>query len=162
LPIEPLNDNHDLNAFDCGVDSLNTYLKRYARQKARRNLGQTYILTENDQVIGYYTISVSELVGEMPGNVPRRVGVILLGRIAVDRQYQGRGLGDELLLHSLTQAQQIGEIAGAHAVYLDVEPTNPGVKDWYLGHGFQEIPNNPNRLYLRLETIRQLRLTNED
>ncbi|MGZ8368958.1 MAG: hypothetical protein ACXWVK_09700 [Rhodoplanes sp.] len=102
----PLGKNHDRNAFDCGEDGLNTYLKRYARQNHESGGAKCFVATLRDapaRILGFYTLSPASIeFSRAPAVLTRGLGryeipVYRLGRLAVDRSVQGRGLGGRLL-----------------------------------------------------------------
>src|SRR5450759_570586 len=98
----PLGKDHDRTAFDCGEDSLNTYLKRYARQNHESGGAKCFLATPRDapaRILGFYTLSPASVeFSRAPAVVTRGLGryeipVYRLGRLGVDRSVQGRGLG---------------------------------------------------------------------
>jgi hypothetical protein len=95
LVIERLDKSvHDRGGFDCGEPSLNDYLKFTARQHMDRGYAQVWVAVPepgSPRIIGYYTLSTSALEPEeMPGKSPiRKIPVVLLDRLAVDKQIQG-------------------------------------------------------------------------
>ena len=98
---------HDRKSFDCGVEALNLYLQRGANQDQRRSLTKIYVLAEREHVIGYYSISAhSVLRGNLPDDITlasyKDVPFLLLGRLAVDKEFQGQGYGDALIFHAFT------------------------------------------------------------
>ena len=110
--IELLTEKHDRASFDCGEPSLNEYLQRFARQNAENFLGRTYVAVApgQTQIQGYYTISSSAVAREeLPEKrLPRYpIPVVLMGRLTVDQQAQGQGLGELLLLDALKRAAQL-------------------------------------------------------
>ena len=95
--IEPLTGDHDRSLFDCGEESLNVFLKQFARQNDARGLGRTYVagLPDETRILGYYTLSSGSIaVEQMPEKLPRYpVPVAHLGRLAVDLEARRDGLG---------------------------------------------------------------------
>lgn len=157
---QPLQKSHDRGDFDCGVESLNRYLKHSARQNQTQDVGRTYVAVEPGQtrVGAYYTLSSASIeYAEYPenANLPRYpVPAILLARLAVDRQFQGQSLGRELLLHALRTAQSHAE--GVAAACVVVEALDAGAEQFYRRYGFAPL-NKPGRhLYLTMKKIRQL------
>ena len=163
MTIEPLEAQHDRTGFDCGVDSLNTYLKRYARQNADRDLGVTYVgvaAPGNAPIQGYYTLVTGAVAREtMPQErqLPRYpVPVVLLGRLAVDVKSQGRGVGRQLLLDALYRSAQTSQQVGLYAVVVDA--LDPQAAAFYAKYGFQVTADDPLRLYMTIKTVRALGL----
>jgi len=161
--IERLNPaQHDRAAFDCGTISLNTFLRQYARQFQERNLGITWVAVGNDdpgKILGYYTMSAGALAPDVLPNerigLPQ-VSIILLGRIAVDRNAQGRGLGRLLLLHALHHALYFSSSIGTYAVVVDA--LDEKAVGFYEQYGFHPLPDHPFRLYLSMHEIARLPL----
>ena len=158
LTIELLTETHDRASFDCGEPSLNDYLQRFARQNAELFLGRTYVLTVPGQprIEGYYTISSGSVAREdLPEKrLPRYpIPIVLLGRLAVDRQAQGRGFGEFLLLDSLTRSAQLSRHLGIYAVVVDA--LNEPARNFYRKYGFAETADDLMRLYLPIKKILQ-------
>lgn len=130
--ITALKNEHDRSAFICGVASLDRYLKEQASQDVRRRFAACYVaLTEAERVVGYYTLSstslpLSELSEEKARRLPRyqNIPAALLGRLAVDQDYQGQGLGDSLLGDAYHRVKR-SEIA---SYALLVEPKDESAK----------------------------------
>jgi GNAT superfamily N-acetyltransferase len=129
LIIQRLSADHDRGGFDCGVEELNLYLLKYSRQHERKGIGRTYVATEEGEkrVLGYYTISSSAVAFEIvPENLPRHpIPVALIGRLAVDQNAQGRGLGEMLLIDALRSAERAGESVGIYAIVVDALEDKP-------------------------------------
>ena len=112
-----LNAAHDKTNFESGAPELDEYLKTKASQDVKRNLSSVFVLgDETGHIIGYYAISqYSLMVEELPKQAgkklppKRRVACTLLGRLAVDRRYQGQGYGEKLLFHALNKALAISK-----------------------------------------------------
>lgn len=161
LLIERLNvSRHDRGSFDCGVTSLNTYLQQYARQFSEKNVGVTWVAVhdnELDKIIGYYTLSVGSLI---PNELPTakialpQLPIILLGRLAVDKDRRGKNIGRRLLLHAMQHTYNFSTHIGIYAMVVDALDDN--ARNFYLKFGFLPLPSNPFRLYLSLRAIAQL------
>lgn len=176
---EVLSDEHKpLRAkFSCGEDALDEYLQRRARQDKERGLSVTHVLIheEQERIAGYYTLS-SEVVerGELPGELEKGLGknlvfpAILLGRLAVDLEFQRGDLGRELLLDALYRALDLSRKSlGTMAILVD--PLNNKAQEFYVRHGFEPLgileaesseqasSSNPKRrLYLPMGSIARL------
>src|SRR5437667_5784825 len=160
--VELLQPFHDRKVFDCGKPALNEFLQRHARQNADRNLGVTHVVVPSSgspQILGYYTL-VTRTVDS--GIIPTKglpqgpVGVVLLGRLAVDQRSQGQGIGKLMLLRALRQTEEASRVIGIHALVLDA--LDDDACRWYmsLGWGFQALRNDPRHLFLPVGTIRKL------
>lgn len=162
--VEPLRKQHDRAAFSCGNPALDQYLKERARQDARRYVAAPFVLIPGPgekTILGYYTLSsfaidLSDLPPETARKLPSypNVPVTLLGRLAVDQQHAGQGLGEFLLMdalhRSLSQSSQIAAVA----VVVDAIDTN--AVRFYRHFNFMPFPDRPNRLFLPMQTVAAL------
>ena len=122
--IERLATHHDRSAFSCGEPGLDEFLRKLASQYERRDLARTYVavVPPDPRIIGYYSLSSGAVAFQsVPPAVSRKlprhpVPVAHLGRLAVDRQFRGRGLGADLLIHALNTCLQISAQMGLYAV----------------------------------------------
>ncbi len=162
----PLGKNPDRNAFDCGEDDLNTYLKRYARQNHESGGAKCFVATPREQparILGFYTLSPASLeFARVPAVVTRGLGryevpVYRLGRLAVDRSVQGRGLGGRLLLRAAERCMIVAQQAGGVALLIDAK--NDVVAEWYESYGAVRLLDAPRALVLSfaiaLEALKQ-------
>lgn len=153
---------HDRSGFSCGVKDLDQYLKRYARQDLVRDLATPYVLTEMEEsdIIGYYTLSnhsvnIDTFSNKVAEGLPYgQVPATLLGRLAVDQNYQEKGLGKALLFNALTRSYEGAEDIASHSVI--VRAKKEDTRGFYLHYGFQAFPDNEDRLYLPVKTIQEL------
>lgn len=157
---EAIDRHHDREAFDCGDDELNGYLRRYARQNHRRGSAKTFVAVagdEPDRVLGYYTLSPGAIAfARAPAIVQRGlarydVPVFRLGRLAVDRAHQGRGLGGELLFAAGVRCLAVAAEVGGVALAIDAKDERAAA--WYRGFGAMELIDDPLKLVLPLATI---------
>jgi len=150
---------HDRDGFDCGESSLNQFLKTYANQFHERGLGVTWVAIEEAaprRIIGYYTLSMSAVMpDELENRCIRlpRIPVVLLGRLAIDQQTQGRGLGTKLLMHALFAALQLSTQIGAHAVVVD--PLDARAAAFFRLFDFHPMLGAPERMYLEIKHIQK-------
>jgi ribosomal protein S18 acetylase RimI-like enzyme len=160
ITIERLSSQHDRSGFDCGVEVLNAYLKQYSGQHERKGMGRTYVAIDQSQtrILGYYTISSGAVAFDtVPENLPHHpIPVALIGRLAVDKEARGRGIGESLLIHALQSAQRVSEILGIFAVVVDA--LDEKAKSFYRKYGFVELSDDDLHLYLPMKTIKQLKL----
>ncbi|MGI9056565.1 MAG: GNAT family N-acetyltransferase [Pyrinomonadaceae bacterium] len=156
--ITPLMKTHNRNDFDCGEESLNEFLKKFARQNDKRGLGKTFVLIEEGktEVLGYYTLSSGSVTfDEVPENLPRYpIPVAHIGRLAVDKKTKGQGLGELLLVDALQKISKIAEQMGIFAV--EVYALNESARKFYLKYGFTELLDDTLHLYLPVKTIQKL------
>lgn len=156
--VEPLSTRHDRKQFDCGEETLNEFLKRFARQNNEKGLGRTYVAVRGaePQVYGYYTIAAGALnFDNVPENLPRyRVPVVHLGRLAVDQSAKGQRLGKALLADALARAVVIADQLGIYSV--EVYALNESARSFYLKFGFAELLDEKRHLYLTIKKIKKL------
>lgn len=156
--ITQLAATHNRADFDCGEESLNDFLKRFARQNSEKGLGRTYVAVKGNeqQIYGYYTISSGALSFDtVPENLPRYpVPVVHLGRLAVDKSAHGQRLGQALLADALKRAESIADHLGIYAV--EVYALNENARQFYLKFGFIELQDDRSHLYLSIKKIRKL------
>jgi len=153
---EPIGAAHDLSRFDCGEPALNDWL----RQRALRNesrFSRTYVVCDEARVVGFYCISAgaverARVPGKLRRNAPDSVPVAVLGRLAVDREYAGRGLGADLLADALRRIAGAAVVIGIAAVL--VQAKDVAAKAWYLRRAeFVAFPNEGRVLWLPVNTV---------
>lgn len=158
--ITKLAKNHALDAFDCGAEPLNTYLKRHALGNQSAGAAQTYVATIEERVIGYYSLSAASIeYADAPerlrkGLARHPVPVMLLARLAVDHTWQGKGLGAALLLDALRRTLTAAEILGMRAIM--VHAKDDAARRFYEHFNFDPSPVDPLHLYLLLKEIARL------
>jgi GNAT superfamily N-acetyltransferase len=150
---EPLEAGHDLAAFVCGEPTLDDWLRRRALPNQISGVSRTYVLTRENHVIGYCTlvagaIAIDEAPGRVRRNMPDPIPMAVLGRLAVDRTWQGRGLGRLLLRDAILRTRQAAETIGIRGVV--VHALTPAAKQFYENSGFRESPANPMTLMVSL------------
>ena len=158
-----LEKHHNKVSFDCDIPQLNKYISEQAGQDMKRNMAITYVLTEldSDDVIGYYTLSsanieLKNLSEQEIKKLPRYplLPATLIGRLAVDIKYQGKGIGELLLIHALKISLETSSKIAAAAVIVDAK--NDRAAQFYQHFGFIRFPSAPSKLYLLIETVRKL------
>lgn len=162
LAFEKIAAVRDRSGFDCATQELNLYFRNQAGQDARRNLSSVYVLLEDDvNVVGFYTLSQSALTVELfPLNVSRKlppkrdVACTLLGRLAVDTKYQGKGFGQVLLFHALQKAAQTSLEVASFAVIVDAKD-DAAVK-FYEKYGFTSFQDSQRKLFIPIKNIKIL------
>lgn len=146
-PPEPLTPAHDLSSFSCGEPFLDEWLRRRALANHLSGVSRSYVLrTGSSRVIGYYTlaagaIAISEAPGRVRRNMPDPIPMAVLGRLAVDQAWQGRGLGPLLLRDAALRTRQAAESIGIRGIL--VHALSPAAKRFYQGCGFRESPASP-------------------
>ncbi len=160
--IEPLAKHHDRPAFACGVKALDVYLQRQAGQDVNKRVAVAFVMTPDGRTIaGFYTLSQFAIeLDVMPEEVVKRlpkylyVPVTLLGRLAVDVRFRGRGLGEILLMDALSRSNQGSRQLGSAGVVVDAKDDR--AKIFYKRYGFLELPKVPNRLYMPMGSVAEL------
>lgn len=150
----PLTASDDVSKFDCGEQSLNNWLNLRATRNQTTGASRTFISvdSEADTVAGYYCLSASSLHLEdaptrVSRNMPDPVPVILIGRLAVDQAFKGRGLGASLLQDALLKGIEASRILGARAFIVDALDSN--AERFYEKFGFTLMPPASKRaMYL--------------
>jgi GNAT superfamily N-acetyltransferase len=156
---EPLAETHDLNDFFSGVSSLDDWLKRRARPNQVSGASRTFILAEERRVIGYYAlasgaVTVADSTGRFRRNMPDPIPVAVLGRLAIDRSQQGRGLGRALFRDCALRVAHAAEAIGIRGIL--VHAISEQAKAFYLALGFDSSPSEPMTLMVTLGDIREL------
>lgn len=151
----PLGDGHRLDEFACGIASLDDWLKRRARANQASGASRTYVVAdESGRVLGYYCLSSGALaLNEAPGglkrNMPDPIPMALLGRLAIDQSWQGRGLGRALLRDAVERTQAAGAILGIRGLL--VHALSEEAKMFYGRYGFVAAPSRPMMLVMSLK-----------
>jgi len=157
-PIEKLSKAHDLSSFDCGKESLNTWLKKFALTNQQSDSSQTYVVHRNGVVIGYYALTAGSV---RPEDSPERIakglaknpiGVILLARLATDKREQGKGLGKALLKDALLRIISAADAIGARAVL--VHAIDEEARRFYEKFEFERSPVDEFELMLLMKDLR--------
>ncbi|ATQ68782.1 MULTISPECIES: GNAT family N-acetyltransferase [Methylosinus] len=151
---------HDRNAFHCGEDHLDTYLKRYARQNHESGGAKCFVAAARDaptRVLGFYTLSPASIeFARAPAVATRGLGryevpVYRLGRLAVDRSVQGRGLGGRLLLRAAERCMAVAQQVGGVALLIDAKTEM--VAEWYENYGALRLLDAPRSLILPFAVV---------
>lgn len=158
--VVPLNPEADRSGFECGVEPLDRYFRTQVSQDIKRRVTACFTaLDANGRVAGYYTLAsasilLSDLAENLDKKLPRypNVPAVRMGRLAVDQDYRGKGLGAALLADALRRAAT-AEIA-AYAFLVDAK--DEAAADFYSHHGFVATEGHPLFLYLPLATVRGL------
>lgn len=152
---QPLTATHLLDEFKCGETSLDEWLKRRALVNHLSGASRTFVVDDpHCRVFGYYAMAVGavshqEATGAVRRNMPDPIPVMVLARLAVDRQAQGITLGAALLQDAVKRSLVVSQNAGVRALL--VHALNDKAKQFYEHYGFQASPLNPMTLMLRLD-----------
>jgi GNAT superfamily N-acetyltransferase len=151
----PLTPNLQTTNFDCGVDSLNDWLCKRAWKNQINDVLRTFVVCDGEIIVGYYCLSSAaidrlDLPKSKQRNMPDPIPVVLIGRLAVDKRYQGKKIGVSLLqdaiLRVVNAAQNIG------VAYILVHALDDVAKHFYEVNGFISIPEQPLTLFIPVAT----------
>lgn len=158
--VEKLRRDHPIEDFDCGKEPLNRFLKKHAFQNQQANASQTYLLIEDDIVRGYYTLVVGSVEHEnAPGRLTKGqarhpIPIMLLARMAVSADSQGKGLGPALLKNALQRTLQAADIAGIRAI--TVHAKDDEARGFYEHFDFIPSPTDSMHFMLLLKDVKAL------
>lgn len=156
---EPLDQLHNLEGFDCGKPSLNEWLLRHARQAHGAGSAKTFVVSDNNRVVGYFSLTVGQIdTLEAPERIRKGMGqypvpVVILARLAVSRQYQGRGIGFGMLQDAIRRTLVIAEQAGIRAML--THPIDEEATRFYTRFGYIASPLREQQLLLLLKDARR-------
>jgi ribosomal protein S18 acetylase RimI-like enzyme len=159
----PLSAEHDRDSFDCGEEALNRYFKTQVTQDIRRRIANCFVAVEGtgNEVAGFYTIAAAgipivELPREESKRLPRypTLPAVRIGRLAVNRAFQGRGLGATLLMDAMRRSMRLPP--AVYAVLVDAK--NDQAAAFYSRYGFRSFVNQPRTLFLPMATAEKVLL----
>jgi GNAT superfamily N-acetyltransferase len=154
----PLVATHILDDFACGEASLGEWLKRRALANQLSGASRTFVVTDQDgRVYGYYAMAAGAVshqaaTSSVRRNMPDPVPVMVLARLAIDHRAQGIELGAALLQDAVNRAVAVSQNVGVRALL--VQTLHDRAKQFYAHYGFQESPQHPMTLMLRLNTVK--------
>ena len=157
-PVRKLAATDQVDAFDCGQAALNQFLQRYAFVNQKANSAQTYVCCQGDVVIGFYSLAVGSVDPKaapprvMKGLARHPVPVMILARLAVDKDRQRKGLGQALLKDALLRTAQAADIAGIRCLL--VHAKDDTARQWYESWEFEPSSTDPYHLFLMLKDLR--------
>jgi GNAT superfamily N-acetyltransferase len=156
-PPEPLAAHHELEDFTCGAACLDDWVKRRARANQASGASRTYVVCEDLKVMGYYALASGALTVESaPGrfrrNMPDPIPVAVFARLAVDRTYQGRGVGRALFRDEARRVVHAADAIGIRGIV--VHAISEEARKFYLALGFDPCRNEPMMLVVTLSDVR--------
>jgi GNAT superfamily N-acetyltransferase len=155
---EKLRADHNLLGFECGEPSLDDWLRRRALQNERSGASRTYVVCAGQQVVGYYALAVGAVAhahapGRVRRNMPDPVPVMVIGRLAIHKDYQGKRIGPSLLRDAILRTLQAADIAGIRAIL--VHAISERARQFYEACGFIASPIDPMTLMITVsEAVR--------
>jgi GNAT superfamily N-acetyltransferase len=154
-PPEPITEAHDLSAFQSGEPSLDDWLRRRAMKNEQSGASRTYVVAVGraKRVIGYYCLAAGAVTqvrapGRVRRNMPDPIPVVVIGRLAVDRAWRGRGLGRAMLRDAILRTIQAASIAGIRAIL--VHAISDQAREFYERCGFHASPVDRMTLMITL------------
>lgn len=151
---EPITASHHTESFACGIPVLNEWLRRRALKNEVSGASRTFVICQDRQVVGYYSLATGSVEhrdapGKIRRNMPNPIPVMVLGRLAVDQQSQQTGLGRGLLKDALLRSLSVSKHAGVRALL--VHALSEDAKKFYAHSGFLESPLDPMTLLIALQ-----------
>jgi len=152
-----LEKSHDYMGFDCGKEPLNTFLIRHALANQANDSARTFVGLEGGRVVGYYSLAVSSVLHEAApermakGLAHHPIPILLMARFAVDKSYQGRGIGTGVFKDALRRCLNVSRDAAVRAFM--VHAKDDEAKALYERFGMPECPVNPYHLYFLMKDI---------
>ncbi|MBI2798773.1 MAG: GNAT family N-acetyltransferase [Gammaproteobacteria bacterium] len=154
MQIMSLTGDHNRRSFDCGREELNLWLRNIAKQHQEKGLSKTFVANlEEDpaRICGYYALTLAEVeTTALPTSrrkkLPRVIPGVRLGRLAIDRDFQGRHLGELLLMDSIVRVGRIREHAGVVGLFVDA--LDESAANFYRRYGFEAFPDDHLKLFL--------------
>ncbi len=138
-----LTEQHDTASFDSGETVMDEWLRNRALTNQQLAASRTYVICPRNslRIIAYFALSAAQILAiEVPSsmrrNMPRNIPAILLGRLAIDRSYQGKGLGRAILRDIVSRALR----SDFAARLLIVHAISPDIEAFYVRHGFTRLP----------------------
>lgn len=157
---EPLNKEHDLANFDSHYPELDEWLKRHAFQAKMSGSANTFIVTDNNLVVGFYSLTVGQVnTDEVSERIKKGMGqypvpVVILARLAVHHLYQRKGIGKGMLKDALFKTLRIAEQGGVRALL--VHAIDEKAEAFYKRFGFECSPIREKQLLLLLKDAKKL------
>lgn len=157
---QALNAKHQLGDFDCGKPALNDWLIRHAMQAQSSGSARTCVVVEGARVVGYFTLAVGQAdATEVPDRIRKGMGsypipVVILARLAVSLQDQGKGIGVGMLQEAIRRTIGIADQAGVRALL--THPIDEEASRFYRRFGFESSPIREQQLLLLLKDARKL------
>lgn len=156
---EPLRGKHTLDGFCSGEDSLDNWLHRYARHAEAAGSARTFVTTDGERVVGYYALTIGQVGPDdatermLKGQPAKRpIPVLLIARLAVDREHQKRGVGRSLLQNAFLRCVEAAEVVGVRAI---IAHANEEVSPFYDRFGFEASPTDPLHRILLMKDLRK-------
>ena len=153
---EPISAEHNTSTFNSGKPSLDNWLRERALKNDATLATRTVVVCDDTRVVGYFALAAGSVNHEVATrgikrNMPDPVPAIVLARLAVDIEWQGRGLGKSLLREAVLRTASAAETIGARAMFLHA--VDDDAKAFYLKYGFKVSPADPMTMMIPLQHI---------
>ena len=157
---QPLRHDHPVQEFDCGDEALNRFLAKFALASERSHASRTYVALHAGEIAGYYSLSVTSVEYEQgsarlkKGLARHPIPMVLLARLAVDRQFQNRGLGAELLRDACLRAIAVSGQVGVRGVL--VHAKHGAARRFYERFDFEPLPGSESHLCVLMKDLKRI------
>lgn len=162
ISVQPLDPRHEVKKFDCGIEVLNDWLQRTARQHQEKNISRTYVIVDDESpadILGFYAITICEVSAadipqQLAKRLPRAIPGMRLGRLATARDYQGNKelrIGETLLIDAMLRAKELSKHAGGYALFVDAKDERAA--GFYKKYGFTPLQDDPLKLLIPIASI---------
>jgi GNAT superfamily N-acetyltransferase len=154
---EPLSAAHDVSEFSCGKPSLDRWLKTRALSNQEKGFTAVIVVHEASRVVGYYGLAPTAILpATLPrsirtGQPPNPVPCLLLGQLATDENWIGKGIGTGLLKHALQRCVAAADLVGGRA--LIVNAVDAEAADFWTRRGFVPSKDDPLVLFRSIADI---------
>lgn len=152
----PLTEHHQTDGFMCGTDSLDQWLRRRALKNQIQGTSRTYVVCDESRVVAYYAlasgaVTCAQASGRFRRNMPDPIPVVVLGRLAVDRELQGQGFGRALIRDAGLRVIRAADAIGIRG--MTVQALSEEAKTFYEKVGFEPSPHDPGLLMITLADL---------
>jgi GNAT superfamily N-acetyltransferase len=153
---EPLGEDHQTDSFDSGEPVLDDWLRRRARVNQASGASRTYVVCDGRRVVAYYALASGAIAhavvpGKVRRNTPDPIPVVVLARLAVDRNYQGRGMGRALFRDAARRVLHAAGTIGIRGIV--VHAISEKAREFYLALGFEPCPAEAMTLVVTLRDV---------
>jgi GNAT superfamily N-acetyltransferase len=155
---ERLRADHDASAFDSGASELDDWLRRRALRNEEEGGSRTYVVCVGQRVVGFYSLANGAVMrdqatGKVRRNMPEPVPVMLIGRLAVDRSWHGKGVGRAMVRDAILRTVHAAEIAGIRAILVHAKSAQ--ARAFYERIGFAASTVDPMTLMITVADARR-------
>ena len=153
---QPLSDQDATEDFACGIESLDNWLKRRALKNQVQGASRTYVVCNANRVVAYFALASGAVLGSgatgrLRRNMPDPIPVVVLGRLAVDRRFHGKGIGRALVRNAGMRVLQAAKAIGIRG--MTVQALSSEAKVFYEHLGLEPSPIDPRLLMITLADL---------